>query len=272
MKSSSLNSRPTRPRRRREYRWVHPQTDPYYRRDLALVHHLGFGFHAEACAPGILELLAPVRERGGLVLELGCGSGLLTRELVTAGHRVLATDASPAMLEFARATAPGAEDIRQLILPDDPLPEADAIVSIGHAISYLPDEASIDRALVAIAQALRPGGIMAFDICDLEWGAERKDAPNFSRAGEDWAIITRFSTPEPHLFVREMTTFVRNDDGTWRRDDERHDNVLIDTSRVPESLASHGVVATVGSSFGSESLPVGLKVVTGHRPTSRLSA
>lgn len=31
--------------------------EPYYRADLALVHHLGFGFHADDCAPGILELL-----------------------------------------------------------------------------------------------------------------------------------------------------------------------------------------------------------------------
>jgi len=37
--------------------------EPYYRADLALVHHLGFGFHADDCAPGILELLGPVRER-----------------------------------------------------------------------------------------------------------------------------------------------------------------------------------------------------------------
>ncbi len=77
--------------------------EPYYRRDLALVHDRGFGFHAEMCAPGILARLEPVRERGGLVLEVGCGSGLLTRYLVDAGHRVLATDASPAMLELARA-------------------------------------------------------------------------------------------------------------------------------------------------------------------------
>jgi 2-polyprenyl-3-methyl-5-hydroxy-6-metoxy-1,4-benzoquinol methylase len=66
----------------------------YYRRDLALVHHLGYGFHADACAPGILALLESVRERRGLVLELGCGSGTLTRHLVEAGHRVVATDAS----------------------------------------------------------------------------------------------------------------------------------------------------------------------------------
>ena len=82
--------------------------DPYYRAALAKVHHEGFGFHADACAPGILGHLAPIRERDGLVLEIGCGSGLLTKHLTDAGHRVIATDASPAMLDIARAYAPGA--------------------------------------------------------------------------------------------------------------------------------------------------------------------
>src|SRR6516164_11231410 len=97
------------------------QDDPYYRPDLARAHHLGYGFHADNCAPGILSLLAPVQARGGLVLELGCGSGLLTRHLTDAGHRVIATDASPAMLDLARGYAPAA-DIRRLTLPGDPLP------------------------------------------------------------------------------------------------------------------------------------------------------
>ncbi len=66
---------------------------PYYRPDLARIHHEAFGFHADAVAPGILRLLEPVRERGGLVLEIGCGSGLLTKYLVEGGHRVHATDA-----------------------------------------------------------------------------------------------------------------------------------------------------------------------------------
>ena len=33
-----------------------------------------------------MKLLEPVRARGGLVLELGCGSGLLTKHLVDAGY------------------------------------------------------------------------------------------------------------------------------------------------------------------------------------------
>ena len=31
--------------------WRTPH-ESYYRADLALVHHLGFGFHADDCAPG----------------------------------------------------------------------------------------------------------------------------------------------------------------------------------------------------------------------------
>ncbi len=241
---------------------------PHYRGDLALVHHLGFGFHADGCAPGILTLLEPVGARRGLVVELGCGSGLLTRYLVEAGHRVIATDASPAMVDIARDYAPGTEAIYQLTLPDDPLPAADAIVSIGHVLSYLPDEAAIDRALVAIAEALRPDGVVAIDLCDLEWGETRRGAPAFGRATDDWAIVTEFDVPSPNRFVREMAIFVRNDDGSWRRDNERHDNVLVDTAAVPDLLAEHGVEATVGSSFGNEQLPTGLRTIIGrrHRP------
>jgi SAM-dependent methyltransferase len=234
----------------------------YYRDDLALVHHLGFGFHADATAPGILALLEPVR--GGLVLELGCGSGLLTRYLVEAGHTVVATDASPAMLALARETAPGAE-ARQLVLPEGALPECDAVVSVGHVISYLSDEAAVDRALAAAADALRPGGVLALDLCDLHYGELRRDDPNSSRIAEDWAIVTRFSLPRPNLFVREIAAFLRGEDGGWRRDEERHENVLVDTALVPALLAKHGVQARVSESFGEEKLPDGLVAIVGRK-------
>ena len=237
----------------------------YYRDDLALVHHLGFGFHAEMCAPGILTLLEPVKATGGTVLELGCGSGLLTRELVDAGHRVLATDASLPMLALAREHAPGAEAIFPLVLPRDPLPEADAVVSVGHVLCYLENEADINETLAAAADALRPGGILALDLCDTEWGRARRDAAPYIRKAEQWMIVTEFSLPSEARFTREITTFLRNQDGSWRRDDERHENVLLDTSIVPDLLARHGVEATVQASFGDEELPPGLVAVVGRK-------
>ena len=238
---------------------------PYYRADLALVHHLGFGFHADACAPGILRLLEPVRARHGLVVEIGCGSGLLTAHLVDAGLGVVATDASAAMLDLARVTAPRALEIRRLTLPDDAIPLADAIVGVGHALNYLEVEGQVTDSLVAMASSLRPGGIMAIDLCDLAWGALREDQPPKIWRTEDWVLVTEFSVPETNRYVREMTTFIRQEDGRWRRDDERHDNILIDTSKVPALLAHHGVEATVSESFGDEQLPRGLVALVGQK-------
>jgi SAM-dependent methyltransferase len=244
----------------------HASPDRYYRHDLALVHHLGFGFHADACAPGTLALLEPVRARAGLVLEVGCGSGLLTRHLVDAGHRVMATDASLAMVELARDYVPGAEDVRVLVLPDDPLPDADAVVSVGHVVNYVGERDAVELAIVAIARAVRPGGLFAIDVCDLEWAALRQGAPGAGKIGEDWAVAVEFSIPAPDRFVRDIATFLRNPDGTWRRSDERHENVLLDTEELPALLASHGIEAAVGASFGSETLPAGLRTLIGRRP------
>jgi SAM-dependent methyltransferase len=241
-------------------------SEPYYRRDLARVHHEGFSFHAAKVAPGVLRLLEQVLASGGLVVEFGCGSGLLTRELIAAGHRVIATDASPAMVDLAREVAPGAVEYRVLALPSDPLPAADAIVGVGHPISYLPSLEAIHAALGAMAGTLRPGGMLAFDICDLAYGARSVDGlASRGWVADDWALITEFSVPSPDAFVRQMAIFSRNDDGTWRRDDERHDNVLVDVATIPALLAAYGVTAEIRDAFGAETMPPGLKVIVGRK-------
>jgi SAM-dependent methyltransferase len=50
---------------------------------------------------GVLQLLAP--QKGERVLDLGCGDGALTVDLVHAGCKVVGVDASPALIEAARA-------------------------------------------------------------------------------------------------------------------------------------------------------------------------
>ena len=49
--------------------------------------------------------------------------------------------------------------------------------------------------------------------------------------------------PAPDVFVRDITTFLRNDDGSWRRDDERHENVLLDTT-LTSRTCSAGTAST----------------------------
>ncbi|MHB8498797.1 MAG: hypothetical protein ACYDES_12585 [Acidimicrobiales bacterium] len=94
------------------------------------------------------------------------------------------------MLEVATPlVGEGVAALRLLAMPKDPLPRAEAIVAVGHPISYWSDAGAIDLALSAIAGALRPGGVIAIDICDLEWGRSRVGAPSFGRVGPDCAII-----------------------------------------------------------------------------------
>lgn len=241
----------------------------YYDSPLARIHHEGFGFHAGAVAPGVLRALQPVLARGGTVLELGCGSGLLTRHLVDAGHTVIATDASQTMLEIARNHAPGAE-FRMLTLPDDPLPAADAIVAVGHPLNYLPTRDAIHRALAVMCAALTPGGILAFDICDLSYGRSRTGEQPRSWVREDWVLVTATEVPSPDRFIRRMTMFTRTADAAWTRTDEQHDNVLLDTAGLPALLAGHGVAATLSAAFGEEENPSGLVCVVGHKRATAL--
>lgn len=48
-----------------------------------------------------LELLAP--QPGELILDIGCGDGVLTQRIMASGARVIGLDASPEMVEAARA-------------------------------------------------------------------------------------------------------------------------------------------------------------------------
>ena len=151
------------------------------------------------------------------------------------------------------------------VLPGDPLPESDAVVGVGHVINYLDSEDQVRQALGAAATALRSGGVLALDVCDLEWGRHRREAPAHARIGSDWAIITEFDVPSPTCFVREITTFVKTSDGAWRRADEHHDNLLVDTAALPDLLSGYAVDAEVRPSFGSETLPVGLVALVGTK-------
>ncbi len=51
----------------------------------------------------------------------------------------------------------------------------------------------------------------------------------------------------------------------WRRSREHHENVLVDTSLIPDLLAEYGVTAAVSTSSGAAGLPPGLHAVTGVR-------
>jgi len=94
---------------------------------------------------------------GAGVIDIGCGTGLATGELVRRGCSVVGTDVSEPMLERARANVPGATFVNA---PAEALPfEADTFDAATCAQSFHWFDKL--RALTEISRVVRPGGAVA---------------------------------------------------------------------------------------------------------------
>lgn len=92
---------------------------------------------------------------GSKVLEVGCGSGHLTRRLAERGVDIVGIDANPNAASVAGNDRVRTMRAESLSFDDDSF---DAIVSI-HAIEHIP---ALEVALVEMARVLRPGGDALF--------------------------------------------------------------------------------------------------------------
>ncbi len=114
---------------------------------------------------GLVDALLRVEEplRGGDALEIGCGAGFVSAHLADKyAMRVVATDASPDMLEIARKKN-GADDRLSFSVADAmALPFEDAsfdLIVAQNVLHHVPDwKTAADE----IARVLRPEGLFLF--------------------------------------------------------------------------------------------------------------
>lgn len=122
------------------------------------------------------------------VVDLGAGTGKLTRQLAAAGHRVVAIEPLAEMRAVLARTVPG---VRVLEGTGEamPLPGASAdVVTVAQAFHWF-DQAA---AVVEIARVLRPGGTLGlvWNVRDEreEWVAQLSDAM-VGRTGIEHAAV-----------------------------------------------------------------------------------
>ncbi len=99
-----------------------------------------------------------------LVLDLGCGTGLLAGELIARGYEVVGVDASDEMLALARERLGTEVALSQMTLPDLTVEGVfDAAVCTFDGLNYLTPE-ELRLTLAAVAGRLRPAGWLVFDL------------------------------------------------------------------------------------------------------------
>jgi SAM-dependent methyltransferase len=192
-----------------------------YGEHLAYIHDVGFGGFARGAAPGLLALLRKSGIHDGLVVDLGCGSGIWAAELVRSGYDVLGVDISADMIRIARRRVPEARFVRASLL-DFALPACRAVTSIGECLSYACDtknsRLALRRFFRHVYEALSPGGVFVFDIAAP--GIAGPDRHRTWLQELDWAVLveTREDVRRRRLerritsYRRMKTVFVRSDE------------------------------------------------------------
>ena len=98
------------------------------------------------------------------IVDVGCGTGLLTCELARRGHRLVGVEPSDAMLDVAKRRR-GCERVRWVGGDARQLGEsgADLAIMTGHVAQIIGDDEVWSTTLTAVLGALRPGGHLAFE-------------------------------------------------------------------------------------------------------------
>lgn len=98
------------------------------------------------------------------IVDLGCGTGLLTIELANLGYQMIGVDPSKLMLDIARKQSFGLK-IEWILGDAGKLSEnnADLAIMTGHVAQFHLNDDQWQNALKAIYKALRPGGYLAFE-------------------------------------------------------------------------------------------------------------
>ena len=188
--------------------------------DFAWFYHRYWNEEFHSAALPILErIFLPRVSEGARVLDACCGSGYLAGLLTARGYRVSGFDASPAMIELARAHAPEAQfEVADATTFRSRTKFHGALCTFD-SLNHFLAPADLSAALRRVSAVLKPGAPFAFDVL-LEAAYHTDWADNFSLVRDDHVLVISgsgfdFRTRLAHC---RITTF-RRIGKQWRRAD-----------------------------------------------------
>ncbi len=129
---------------------------------------LTFDIDYERYASNIFTILKDHSIKEGNILEIGCGSGNLTRKLAQGPYEILAFDNSLEMLNIAYPKLIDFENVNLIMNDMYEFPyedfEFDAVVSLLDVMNYITDENDLIRLFSSVYSSLKAGGVFIFDL------------------------------------------------------------------------------------------------------------
>lgn len=201
-------------------------------------------------------LVTALGEGAHKVLDAACGTGRIASGLSVLGHRVTGVDVSEAMLDQARANARSRgvevplyhQDLRRLSLEDT----FDAAVCLCDSLNYITDVTELALALCNLAERLRPGGVLLFDV-NTDWKLEHLYGDyTYAEHVDNLSYIWENAyDPEQRMVTMHLAFFIHEGGELYRRVDEVHVQRAHGHEEIVACLAGAGLeIVSYGEVLG----------------------
>ena len=160
------------------------------------------------------------------ILEFGCGTGNITLELAQKGFDMTAVDISESMLTIADEKAERANldnirffkgDMSNFAIGE----EFDAVICCCDSINYLKDMKAIENFILCASDALKPGGLLLFDMNTPEKYRDVVGDNTFVYNLDDvFCVWENQPDLEAGRMDYDLSFFIRREDGLYERCEE----------------------------------------------------
>lgn len=201
----------------------------------------------EEWAEYLTELLREYGIDGGLVLDLGCGTGTLTEILSKNGYDMIGVDNSEDMLEIAKDKQEQSgleilyllQDMREFEL----FGTVNAVVSICDSINYITDEEDLLTVFRLVNNYLDPEGIFVFDFNTVHKYRDILGEQTIAENREECSFIwDNYYDEEEEINEYDLTLFIREESEVYRRYEEIHYQKAYNLDTIKRLIEQSGLI------------------------------
>lgn len=203
------------------------------------------------------ELLIGQGIKNGLVLELGCGTGKVTRRLKAYGYDMIGIDISEEMLEMAQNRENDGilylhQDMREFELYGT----VAAVVSVCDTMNYITEPEDLVEVFRLVNNYLDPGGCFIFDLKTRTFYRNVLAENVFAENREDCSLIwENFYDEENSLNEYDLTIYAEARDGLYQRFEETHCQRAWDLDEIKDMIDEAGMEFVIAYDAFSKNPP-----------------